>query len=98
VEALDTLLSFMEAVGQDPRIAPVHVSVYLALLHTWDVQGRVEPVLFKARKLMPAAKVRGRALFYRTIRQLSEYGYIRYEPSFKPEEPSRVWLEGIDQV
>ena len=82
----------MEEVQEDPRISPVHISLYVAIVHQWAAQGNHSPVLFKARGLMPAAKIGGRTLFCRTIRQLHEYGYLRYEPSFKPDEPSRVWV------
>jgi hypothetical protein len=83
---------FMEEVQDDPRISPVHISLYLAIVTRWVGQGGSGPVRFKARGLMPAAKIGGRALFCRTIRQLHEYGYLCYEPSFKPDETSKVWV------
>jgi hypothetical protein len=86
------IASFMEEVREDSRISPVHISLYMAILQRWAAQGGDGPVSFKARLLMPAAKIGGRTLFCRTIRQLHEYGYLRYEPSFKPDEPSRVWV------
>jgi hypothetical protein len=86
------IASFMQDVREDPRISPVHISLYMAILTRWAVQGGDGPVSFKARGLMPEAKIGGRTLFCRTIRQLHEYGYLRYEPSFKPDEPSKVWV------
>lgn len=83
----------MEEVREDPRISPVHISLYLAILYRWAAEGGRCPVSFTARGLMPDAKIGGRTLFCRTIRQLHEYGYLRYEPSFKPDEPSRVWIK-----
>ncbi len=92
MELVAVISSFMEDVQEDPRISPVHISLYLAILQRWAAQEKAGPVLFKARGLMPAAKIGGRTLFCRTIRQLHEYGYLRYEPSFKPDEPSKVWV------
>lgn len=92
MELAAVIASFMEAVEEDPRISPVHISLYLAVVHWWAAQGGEDPVSFKARLLMPVAKIGGRALFCRTMRQLHEYGYLRYEPSFKPDEPSKVWV------
>jgi hypothetical protein len=89
----ELIWSFIKEVQEDPRISTVHISLYMALAYEWAAQGRSFPVSFKARALMPAAKIRGRGLFHRTIRQLHEYGYLRYEPSFKPDEPSKVWLD-----
>jgi hypothetical protein len=92
MELAAVIASFMEEVQEDPRISPVHISLYLAIVQRWAAQGGDGPVSFKARLLMPVAKIGGRALFCRTIRQLHEYGYLRYEPSFKPDEPSKVWV------
>jgi hypothetical protein len=92
MELAAVIASFMEEVQEDPRISPVHISLFMAILHRWAAQGGDGPVFFKARLLMPAAKIGGRALFCRTIRQLHAYGYLRYEPSFKPDEPSKVWV------
>ena len=93
VDTQEIIWSFMEDIQEDPRISPVHISLYMAILHRWAAQGNCSPVLFKARGLMPAAKIGGRTLFCQTIRQLHEYGYLRYEPSFKPDEPSKVWVK-----
>jgi hypothetical protein len=92
MELAAVISSFMEEVQDDPRISPVHISLYVAIVTRWAGQGGSSPVRFKARGLMPAAKIGGRALFCRAIRELHEYGYLRYEPSFKPDEPSKVWL------
>jgi hypothetical protein len=92
MELSDIIASFMDRVRDDPRISPAHVSLYMAVLHGWSIQGMREPAMFKAPWMMAAARIGGRGLFHRTIRQLHDYGYLRYEPSFKPSEPSRLWV------
>ena len=87
------VLRFMELLQEDPRIGPIHISLAVAIIRLWSVQGCSNPVDVSARKLMPRAKIWGLGPYYRTIRQLDAYGYIRYEPSYNPEVPSRVYLE-----
>lgn len=70
----------------------MHVSLYLALCHLRAAEG--EPVLVHARKLMQAGKIGGNTPFYRTIRELAEFGYIVYTPSHDPARRSEVWILG----
>ncbi len=84
---------FMEQIKDDPRIGPLHISLYMALVYSWQLQGGEGPVSFKARELLPMAKVAAPP-FHRCIRQLHSYGYIVYEPSLSPRVKSRVWLVG----
>jgi len=86
------IVSFIEQVRVDPRIGPMHVSVYTAIYCCWWQQGRNATAEFRGRELMSMAKIGGPAAFYRTIKQLHAYGYIRYEPSTVSMVKSRAWL------
>ena len=98
MNAAQEIALFMEQVGEDPRIGPMHISLYTAILYLWSVQGFDGPVIVSARTLMPVAKIAGPGPYHRSIRQLHEYGYIRYEPSCDPAKPSRVYLGQIGEV
>ena len=88
------VLDFMVVIKDDPRIGPLHISLYSALAYFRVVQGGEGPVSFKAKELMAAARIAGGTPFHRCIKQLHVYGYIRYEPSFNSAVKSKVWLEG----
>ena len=83
--------SFLERARDDPRIGPLHISLYVSIYYCWLRQGG-GPVNCSARELMPLAKSGGGTPFYRRLQQLHKYGYIVYEPSFNPEIKSRVLL------
>ena len=83
---------FMEQARIDPRIGPLHISLYMAILYCWLEQGGSGPVLFTGKELRPIAKIAGETPFHRVIRQLHTYGYIVYEPSFNAAVKSRVYL------
>lgn len=87
---------FMERVQSDPRIGPLHISLYMAILFIWARQGRPVRVQVSARDLKPVAKIAGAAPFYRCMKQLHRYGYIVYEPSFNPSEKSRIVLPVVE--
>lgn len=84
---------FLERASDDPRIGPVHLGLYLAIVYLWSLQGGGAFIHISARKLMPLARIGGVRLYHRSIRQLHEYGYLQYEPPFDPERPSRIYLD-----
>lgn len=86
------IAEFMELARIDPRIGPLHISLYMAIVYYWVQQGQPGRVLVSARELMPVAKIAGGTPFHRYLRQLHAYGYIVYEPSFNPVVKSGVVL------
>ena len=96
MNSVEAIGQFMARALDDARIGPLHISVFVAIVYLQSVQGGGRCVEISARKLMPVAKIGGLAPYHRVIRQLHAYGYIKYEPSYNPEIPSRVFI--VDQV
>ena len=93
VEVTVLMRTFIQQAKDDPRIGPMHLGLYLAVLSLWSTQTAGSSVEISARKLMPLAKIGGSRSYHRSIRQLHEYGYLKYEPSCDPEVPSRIYLD-----
>ena len=85
------LIHFMTAARDDPRLSPLHLSVYLALLYL-DARQCNEWICVSARSIMPLARIASSGPYHRVMRQLHAYGYIKYLPSFNRRSPSKVWL------
>lgn len=96
MDNVSALAVFMERIQSDPRIGPLHISLYMAIVFVWARQGRPSRVQVSARDLKPVAKIAGGAPFYRCMKQLHRYGYIIYEPSFNPLEKSRILLPAVE--
>lgn len=84
------LTRFYEAIKEDSRISPTHIAVYMALFECWNQNDFQNPVLIKRRQVMEAAKISGLATYHRCIRELHDYGYIYYSPSFNSAKKSQV--------
>lgn len=84
--------TFYQAIDNDARIGPVHVSVYMALLNLWEKQGHVNPIHIFSRNVMPMAKISGVATYYRTMKDLNKYGYIKYVSTYDRIIGSLVYL------
>jgi hypothetical protein len=90
---LKLLTGFMERVKEDPRIGVTHIGLYAALLTLWQQRQRITPIPVFSHEVMPYCKLFGPATYHRTIRQLHEYGYIKYVPSYNHFLGSLVFLE-----
>lgn len=87
---ISSFTSFMVQARSDGRIGPLHISLYMAIWYYHAAEDFRDPVKVSARELMPLAKIGSRTLYHRCIRELHEYGYIRYRPSCDPCDPSEV--------
>ena len=83
---------FFAAIADDPRINTTHVSLYMALLQCWKEQGFACPLYVISHAIMPTAKILSSATYARSMRDLNEFGYIRYEISYKRNQGSKVYI------
>ena len=86
------LTSFYEAIRDDPRIGPTHISLYMALFQLYNLNGLKNPVNICRKKVMEVAKIRGLATFHKCIKDLNVFGYIKYLPSYSSSKSSQINL------
>ncbi len=91
IPAFNTLI---EAVAKDSRIAMPHLCIYIALFQCWNKNNFQNPVTIRRNEIMRLSKVSAKTTYHKCIKELQSAGYIRYEPSYKPEG-SRVHLLNI---
>lgn len=77
------LSCFYQKACADQRIGPTHISLYLALLHE---AGHLLPIPFylRRKRVMEKSKICSSVTLNRCLRDLHDYGYIKYRPSFTP--------------
>jgi len=89
---VEALYFFLSAVESDPRITTAHISVYVSLWKKWKDSGAEGPLSFFRYELAGRCKISSYNTFHRAVRQLHEYGYIRYEPSYNHFRGSLVYF------
>ena len=94
---IEALTQFYQAIGEDSRISPTHISVYMALFQCWHLNGFQNPVPITRREVMQAAKISGLATYHHCIRDLNTFGYIMYQPSYNPAKSSLVIFPTVAQ-
>src|SRR4051812_37226667 len=82
MESIPELLNFFKAIREDPRIGPAHISLFMAIIQQWNSNNCRNPVAVFSYELMCLAKISGIATYHRSIRELNDFGYIKYQPSF----------------
>ena len=82
-DALTVLENFLQRAQRDPRIGPVHISLYLGMWKLWRDGGFMENgIRFFSYQLLPLGKVSSCSTYHKAIRQLHVFGYICYAASY----------------
>lgn len=98
VEGFDEAITgFLKVIEDDPRIGPVHISLFMAILNAYKAQDMKIPISIFSRDLMKVAKISAGATFRKCIWDLHELGLIKYVPSFNPLLGSLIYILKLEQ-
>ncbi|WPU92485.1 hypothetical protein SNE25_24460 [Mucilaginibacter sabulilitoris] len=81
----------LRRMSRDERLIATHISLFSALFIQWQRNGFVSPFAVTRRDLMAFSRIASIATYHKCIRELDEYGYIRYQPSYHPKLGSQVY-------
>lgn len=79
----------------DQRLSSNHVSMYLSLFNFWNLNRFENPVPINRNEVMKAAKISSFSTYTKCLKQLHDWKYLEYIPSFNPLQGSRVNLYGF---
>ena len=82
MEKYARVFRFIENAAGDPRLSPVHVTVYLALAYLHAGGTPEDPVSVEKETVMQVAKINSRQTYGKCLQELHDYGYIRYIASY----------------
>lgn len=91
-EVLKPLSDFFSAIERDARISATHIGIYAALLQYRKEKGLINPVIAFSRQIMHIAKISSPTTYHKCVKDLSDFGYIRYEASFRKNQGSRIYF------
>ena len=77
--------------GTDKKILATHISLFTALFVCWQHGGYTSPFAVTRKNLMAYSRIASIATYHKCIRELDEFGYIRYRPSYHPKLGSLVY-------
>ena len=82
---------WIRQMGGDNRLMATHISLFTALFISWQRGGFISPFAVTRRTLMAYSRIASIATYHKCMRELDEYGYIRYQPSYHPKLGSLAW-------
>jgi hypothetical protein len=95
------LAGFFDRVAADERLNPTHVSMYVSLFQFWNASRFQNPISISRNELMKVSKISAKATYHKCMKELNDFGYLKYMPSYNPFKGSLVHLfnfqTGIEQ-
>jgi hypothetical protein len=86
------LNTFLWLLQRESRLTPSHISLYLALFHYWNCNRFQNPFPLFREKLMQISGIGSKNTYSRCLKDLHEFGYIRYDPSLHKNHRPKVSL------
>ena len=96
VNYIKHLEQISELFYEDKRLSPWHVSLYYGLFHSWNRAKFQNPISVCRSELMTVSKIGSANTYTKCLKQLDEWGYIKYLPSHNPMKGSLVNLYTFD--
>ena len=89
---MEALHLFFEKIKDDPRIGPLHISLYKALLSIQEERPEQRYLPINREELVVRSKIFGKNAYYRCLKELAAFGYIEYRPEHHPGKKSSFML------
>jgi hypothetical protein len=86
------LSGFFNKIVQDTDLNPTHVSLYMALFQSWNLNRFQNPISITRNEVMRISKIFSKATYHKCVNELHQKGYINYEPSHNPFKGSLIWV------
>lgn len=86
------LTGFFIRIAAEETIYPTHISLYLALFQSWNINRFKNPISISRDEMMKASRIASKATYHKCIKELQSLGFIDYIPSYNPYSGSEVIL------
>ena len=89
------LTGFFIRIATEETIYPTHISLYLALFQSWNINRFKNPITISRDEMMKASRIASKATYHKCIKELQSLGFIDYIPSYNPYSGSEVILHDL---
>lgn len=92
------LNGFFERLNVDKRLSSYHISLYLALFRQWNACRFSERFIISRAEMMDLARIGSANTYARCMKELTDWGYIRYKASSNLHHGSEVSCIRLDTM
>ena len=86
------LNAIFERFNRDTRIKQGHITLYLALFQKWNREFFKKTISINRELIMEKAKFRSKTTYHNYLRDLNDWGFLKYFPSYHPARGSKVQM------
>ena len=79
-------------IEKDDRLHTSHISLYIVLLNLWYKNQFQNPINISRKEILASCKIKSNATYHKCIKELNDFGYIKYEPSYDPFKGSLIHM------
>ncbi|MGW1453783.1 hypothetical protein ACWBC2_02215 [Salegentibacter agarivorans] len=96
VNYISHLNGVLRKFADDENITSSHRSLYLAFFELWNQKHFPKNIMLNSKQVMALAKIRSRTTYHKLLRDLTNWGYLKYHPSTSPQMGSLVEMFRFD--
>lgn len=89
------LTGFFNCISSEDILYPTHISLYLALFQSWNVNRFKNPITISREEMMKASRIASKATYHKCIKELQLLGFIEYLPSYNPYYGTEVIMHNL---
>jgi len=81
-----------ERFNNDDRIKQGHITLYLAFFQKWNREFFKKTITINREWIMEKAKIKSKTTYHNYLKDLNDWGYLQYYPSYHPAQGSKVQM------
>lgn len=89
------LTGFFNCIANEETLYPTHISLYLALFQSWNINRFKNPITISREEMMKASRIASKATYHKCIKELQLIGFIEYLPSYNPYYGTEVIMHNL---
>ena len=89
------LTGFFIRIASEETIYPTHISLYIALFQSWNINRFKNPISISRDEMMKTSRIASKATYHKCIKELQNMGFIEYLPSYNPYSGSEVIIHDL---
>ena len=93
VNYITQLNTVMDLFHNDDRIKQGHITLYLALFHKWNRKFFKKVITINRELVMERAKIKSKTTYHNHLRDLNNWRYLKYYPSYHPARGSKIEMK-----
>ena len=78
--------------NDDSRIKQGHITLYLAFFQKWNREFFKNTLTINRQFIMERAKIRSKTTYHNYLKDLNDWNYLKYSPSFHPARGSKIQM------